>query len=196
MDFLFDLLQALGVGAAIGIRPGLATLAVGALAAANLGVDFDGTDYAFLEEAPFLLGVLVLVALSDLGRRHLGPELSDRGVGLAIFAAISIGIAIVVGAGTMADRDHSVPAGVLAAAAAAVVGFFAARALFGRVRRRLDPQAQKALPVWGEGAGLVAAGLSVLFPPLAIPIVGALVWLLLGSNRREGEKYAGLRVLR
>jgi hypothetical protein len=26
--------------------------------------------------------------------------------------------------------------------------------------------------------------------------VGVLVWLLLGGRRREGEKYAGLRILR
>ena len=32
--------------------------------------------------------------------------------------------------------------------------------------------------------------------PLALVVVGGLAWLLLGSRRREGEKYAGLRVLR
>ena len=196
MDFLLDLLQALGVGAAIGIRPGLATLLVGVLASADLGVDFDGTDFAFLEEAPFLFGAVLLVALSDVARRRLGPELSERGAGLATFAAISISIAMLEGAGTMADRDHSVPAGVLAAGVAAVVGFFAARSLFGRVRQRLDAQAQGALPVYAEAAALAAAGLSILFPPLAIPIFAGLVWLLLGGRRREGEKYAGLRVLR
>jgi Na+-translocating ferredoxin:NAD+ oxidoreductase RnfA subunit len=196
MDFLLDLLQALGVGAAIGIRPGLSTLLVGVLASADLGVDYDGTDFAFLEEAPFLFGVVLLVALSDVARRRLGPELSERGAGLATFAAISISIAMLEGAGTMADRDHSVALGLLAAGVAAVVGFFAARSLFGRVRQRLDAQAQGALPVYGEAAALAAAGLSILFPPLAIPIFAALVWLLMGGRRREGEKYAGLRVLR
>lgn len=196
MDFLLDLLQALGVGAAIGIRPGLATLLLGVLAGADLGVDYDGTDYAFLEEPPFLFGVVLLVALSDVLRRRLGTEMSERGVGLALFAAISIAIAMLEGAGTMADRDHSVPVGVLVAGLGATVGFFAARSLFGRVRRRLDASAQIALPVYAEGAGLAAAGLSVLFPPLAIPIVLGLLWLLRGGQRREGEKYAGLRVLR
>ena len=72
MDFVLDLLQALGVGAAIGIRPGLATLLLGVLAGANLGVDYDGTDFAFLEEPPFLFGVVLLVAISDVLRRRLG----------------------------------------------------------------------------------------------------------------------------
>ena len=42
----------------------------------------------------------------------------------------------------------------------------------------------------------LAAGLSILFPPLAIVIIAGLVWLLVGSRRRAGEKYAGLRILR
>ena len=41
-----------------------------------------------------------------------------------------------------------------------------------------------------------APALSILFPPLALLVVGGLAWLLLGGRRREGEKYAGLRILR
>jgi hypothetical protein len=52
------------------------------------------------------------------------------------------------------------------------------------------------LPLYGEGAALLAAGASVLFPPLAILVLAALAWLLMGGRRREGEKYAGLRILR
>jgi hypothetical protein len=52
------------------------------------------------------------------------------------------------------------------------------------------------LPLYAEGMALAAAGLSVLFPPLAILIVAALAWLLIGGRRRAGEKYAGLRILR
>ena len=63
-------------------------------------------------------------------------------------------------------------------------------------RRRLDEDAQRALPIYGEAAGLIAAGLSILFPPLAILVIAALAWLLLGGRRRAGEKYAGLRILR
>jgi hypothetical protein len=64
------------------------------------------------------------------------------------------------------------------------------------VRRRLDPEAASYLPLYGEGAALVACGLSILFPPLALLVLAGLLWLLLGSRRREGEKYAGLRILR
>ena len=81
-------------------------------------------------------------------------------------------------------------------AAAAALGFFATRDLFARVRRRLDPEAAGALPVYAEGLALAGAGLSILFPPLALLLVGGLAWLLMGGRRREGEKYAGLRILR
>ena len=80
--------------------------------------------------------------------------------------------------------------------ACAALGFQAARSLFSRVRRRLDEQAANALPVWAEGAALLAAGVSIAFPPLAILVIAGLIWLLAGGRRRAGEKYAGLRILR
>jgi hypothetical protein len=80
--------------------------------------------------------------------------------------------------------------------ACAVLGYAAARSLFTRVRRRLDGEAAGALPVYAEGAAVIAAGLSILFPPLAVLVLAGLAWLLLGSRRRSGEKYAGLRILR
>ena len=49
MDLVFDLLQGAGIAAAVGIRPFLPVLLAGALAAADLGLDFGGTDLAFLE---------------------------------------------------------------------------------------------------------------------------------------------------
>jgi hypothetical protein len=100
------------------------------------------------------------------------------------------------GAGSLADHDYVIAPGIVAGVAAAALGFFAARSLFGRVRRRLDPDSQAVLPLYGEGSALAAAGLSVLFPPLAILVLAGLAWLLAGGRRRAGEKYAGLRILR
>jgi lipopolysaccharide export LptBFGC system permease protein LptF len=64
------------------------------------------------------------------------------------------------------------------------------------VRARLDADAAGALPIYREAAALAAAGLSVLFPPLAVLVLAALAFLMSGGRRREGEKYAGLRILR
>jgi hypothetical protein len=85
---------------------------------------------------------------------------------------------------------------VIVGAACAVLGFVTARAFLLRVRRRLDDQAAGTLTLYADGAGLLAAGLSVLFPPLALVVLAVLGWLLVGGRRREGEKYAGLRILR
>ncbi len=194
MEFVLDLLQGAGIAAAIGIRPFLPVLLAGALAAADAGLDFEGTSFAFLEEWPFLLGILVLVAVIDLVLRRRADL--DTGPAVWLLLAIAVALGALEAAGSLADRDHPILAGIVAGAAAATLGFFAARSLFGRVRRRLDPDAQGALPVYGEGAALLAAGASILFPPLAILVLAALAWLLLGGRRREGEKYAGLRILR
>jgi tellurite resistance protein TehA-like permease len=194
VEFVFDLLQGAGIAAAIGIRPFLPVLLTGALASADVGLDFDGTDFAFMEEWPFLLGVLVLVAVTDFAQRRRANLETGPIVWLLLTIAVVLGA--LVGAASLADHGHPVLAGIVAGVAAATLGFFAARSLFGRVRQRLDPEAQAVLPLYGEGAAVGAAGASILFPPLAILVIAGLAWLLAGGRRRAGEKYAGLRILR
>ena len=190
MDFVLDLLQGAGIAAGVGISPFLPVIVVGALAMGDLGLDFDGTDFAFLEEWWFLLVMFVLFVVSLIVRRREVPPI----VWMLLTMAVVLGA--LQGAGSLADEDHPIVPGIVAGALAATLGFYAARSLFGRVRARLDRDAQAALPLYSEGAAVSAAGLSVLFPPLAILVIAALAWLLLGSRRRAGEKYAGLRILR
>jgi Domain of unknown function (DUF4126) len=196
MDFTLDLLQGAGLAAAIGIRPFLPVLLAGALASADTGLDFSGTDFSFLESWPFLLGVLVVVAALDIVGRRAGRDAQDQPPLVYLLAAVAVVLGALVAAGCVADRSDEWWAGAIVGVACAVLGFEAARSLFGRVRRRLDDQAANALPVYAEGAALAAAGLSILFPPLALLIIGGLIWLLTGGRRRAGEKYAGLRILR
>jgi hypothetical protein len=167
MDYLLDLLQGLGIAAAIGIRPFLPTLLAGALAAGDVGLDFDGTDFSFLEKPGFLLAV-----------------------------GISLVLGMLEASASIADHSEDWWPGLIVGAAAAALGFAAARSLFGRVRARLDTEAASALPLYAEAAALLGAGLSILLPPLAIVFAAALAWLLIGGRRRAGEKYAGLRILR
>ena len=158
MDFLLDLLQGIGLAAAVGIRPFLPVLLAGALAAANLGLDFDGTDFAFLEEWPFLLGVLVLVAGLDIIGRRAGRDAPDRPPLLYALLALALALGALVAAGSVAEDSSDWWAGAIAGVAAAALGFEAARQLFGRVRRRLDEQAAAALPVYAEGVALARRG--------------------------------------
>src|SRR5215207_10226252 len=196
MDFILDLLQGVGLAAAIGVRPFLPVLLAGALAAADLGIDFDGTDFSFLEQWPFLLGVLALVVGLDFVGRRAGPDAADRAPLLYALLAVALALGALLAAGSVADRSSEWWVGAVGGVAAAALGFQAARQLFGRVRRRLDEQAAAALPVYAEAVALAAAGVSILFPPLALLVIAGLAWLLSGGRRREGEKYAGLRILR
>ena len=196
MDFLLDLLQGAGIAAAIGIRPFLPVLLVGALAAADLGIDFEGTDFAFLEQAPALAIVLVMLALATYAVRRAGPDAPERRPFVAIFAALAVVLGALEAAGSLADRGHPIVAGLIVGALCAALGFVAVRDLLTRTRRRLDAETAATLPVYAEGAALAAAGVSVLFPPLALLVLIGLVALIVGGRRRSGEKYAGLRILR
>ena len=194
MHFVLDLLQGLGIAAAIGVRPFLPVLLAGALASKNLGLDFDGTDFAFLESWQFLLGVLVVVGLLEYAdRKRIGEEPPALTYALAV---VTVALGALVAAGSLADNGNSILPGIILGAAAAMLGFLAARSLFRRVRRRLDPEAASALPIYAEGVALVGAGLSILIPPFAVLFIAAQAWLLAGGRRREGEKYAGLRILK
>jgi Domain of unknown function (DUF4126) len=196
MHYLLDLLQGLGIAAAVGIRPFLPSLLVGALAAKNIGVDFGGTDFSFLESPWFLLAlVLAVIVLAILERRSDG-DLTRTRVGLYVLLVIALALGALQAAGSIADGSSTWWPGLPIGLAAAGLAFAAVYSLFGRVRARLDAAAASALPVYAEGCALVAAGLAVLLPPLSIVIVAGLAWLLLGGRRRAGEKYAGLRILR
>jgi hypothetical protein len=191
MDTVFDILTGMGLAAAAGIRPFLPALVAGALASANFLIDFDKTDLSFLEMPGWLLAiVLLLIAVVVLQRRGESSMLEN------VVALIAVVVGAALFAGALADHSDTwwpgVPAGVLIAGLA----FTAARDLFTRVRGRLDPDAQGALVVYADGASLVLAALAILIPPISAVAVGFLAWLLLSGRKREGEKYAGLRILR
>jgi hypothetical protein len=195
-SFAFDLLQGAGIAAAVGIRPFLPLLLVGALAAFDLGIDFDGTDFAFLEQAPALAIVLLLMALSTYAVRRAGPAALEVQPWIAVFGTFAIALGMLQGAASLADHGHPILAGIVVGAACAALGYVATRDFLVRVRKRLDAETAGALTLYAEAAGLLAAGISVLFPPLAVLVIGALIALLVGGRRRAGEKYAGLRILR
>lgn len=175
------------------MRPFLPTLLAGALASGDLGVDFEGSSFAFLEASWFLLALVVCVIVLYIAQRR---GLREDGASGAALAGIAIGLGALLGAGSMDDRFDVWWPGLVVGGLAAALANAAVRSLMTRVRARLDPQAAAALPLYAEGGGLVLGGASVLFPPLALVGLGFLAFLLRGGRRREGEKYAGLRILR
>jgi hypothetical protein len=192
MRYLLDILQAAGLGSATGIRPFLPALVAGALGRADAGVDFEGTSFEFLESPVFLAALVVgvVVALVLRRSRPVNPALDSA------LSGIGIGLGALLGAGTMDDRFSVWWPGLVVGGLSALLASAATRSLITRVRARLDQDARAALPAYEAGAGMVVAAACIALPPLAVVVLGFLVWLLLGSRRRGREKYAGLRILR
>lgn len=191
VKLLLDILQGMGVSAAAGLRPFLPTLLVGALAADDLGVDFDGTDFAFLESAWFLLAVTVALVVTTLLRSRL-----ETAAGEAAMSGVGLGLGALLFAGTLDDRHGTWWPGLLAGLLCAFIAQQGARSLVTRTRARLDAAAAGALFLYVEAVALLLAGLAVLIPPVSILAIAFFIWLRLGGRRREGEKFAGLRILR
>jgi hypothetical protein len=195
MDLLLDIAQGAGLAAAAGVWPFTPLLAAGLLAGADAGLDFTGTDYAFLEGAPFLIGLGLATAIALLaGRRDAGEESADPVA--AILAVIAVAGGALLFAGSLADDGHTAWPGLVAGVACAALGRAAAVRLLGRAGRRLDAGTRSTLVLYAAAGALALAGACVLAPPVALPALAFLAWLLVGDRRRRDSKYAGLRVLR
>ncbi len=75
MSLFLDIGTGAGLAGATGVRPFLPPLLAGALARGDVGIDFDGTDWSFLESPAFLAAVLVLALASyalDRATRETG----------------------------------------------------------------------------------------------------------------------------
>ena len=200
MHLLFDIFQGIGIASAVGIRPFLPVLAVGALASGDVQINFSGTDFAFLEGVPWLLAMLVCAIALALLERRLGQGRIERPPGLVLFVAIALALGAIMFGGALAQNHHprwstdwpGFPAGV----ACALVGLAAMRPLFARARARLDPQAASAVSLYAEAIAVLFAILSVVAPPVGVVGLLALCWMLVAGRRQKGKKYAGLRILR
>jgi Domain of unknown function (DUF4126) len=191
VKLILDILQGMGVSTATGVRPFLPTLLVGALAADDLGVDFDDTQFSFLEGPWFLLAIAVALAVTTLLRARF-----ETPAGEAALAGIGMGLGALLFAGTLDDHYSTWWPGILGGLACALIAQQGTRSLLTRTRARLDAAAAAALFLYAEAAALLISGLSVLIPPISVLAVGFFVWLRVGGRRREGEKHAGLRILR
>ena len=196
MHLVFDIFQGIGVAAAVGIRPFLPGLVVGALGAADLQIDFAHSSYSFLQGGPFLLVMVIGVILLAMSERQVAREtLSIRYVTVTL-AACSLVIGALLFGGSLARGHYAVWPGLIGGAVCAAVGIAATGPLLGRVRSRLDSEAAAALPIFTEGVALAAAILSVLLPPVGVIVLLLLLWLLWAGRNRGEQKYAGLRILR
>jgi hypothetical protein len=192
VSLLFDIGQGAGLAGSVGVRPFLPPLLAGALARGDLGIDFDGTSWHFLESPGFLLAVLALAVLSYVAERS--------GANRRAVAVISIVVAAVLGAlmfaGSLAEGGNSGIPGLLAGALCALLAYVAVGGLLERVAKRLDESAARLLTVYADALALVLAAISIFLSPVAFLALAAFLLLLVKGRREQGRKYAGLRILR
>ena len=196
MNLAFDIFTGIGVAAAVGIRPFLPALAVGALAAGDIQIDFSHTSYAFLEGGVFLFVMVIGVVLLALTERYTAREVLETRSVLLTIGAASVVIGALLFAGSLARAHHAIWPGLIGGEICALVGIAATRPLLARVRARLDAASASALPLFAEAGALLSAVLSVLLPPVGLIVLALLLWLLIAGRGRTEQKYAGLRILR
>jgi uncharacterized membrane protein YgdD (TMEM256/DUF423 family) len=196
VNLVFDIFTGIGVAAAVGIRPFLPALAVGALAAGSVQIHFAHTDLSFLQGAPFLLIMVVGAALLAVAEHRLGREKLERGPVALTVAAAAVVVGALLFAGSLCQGGYAIWPGIVGGVICAAVGILATQPLLARVRARLDAEAAPALPLFAETTAVLAAALSVLAPPVGIVVLALLLWLLIAGRGRDDQKFAGLRILR
>ena len=196
MHLAFDIFQGMGIAAAVGIRPFLPSVVVGALAAGDVEIHFKHTDYSFLQGTAFLLVLVVLVILLALGERRVTEKAPSQRPLAIVLALASLALGALFFAGSLARGHYAAWPGLIGGVICAAIGIAATVPLLARVRARLDAEAASAVPLVAEAAAVALAALSVLAPPVGLIGVVLLLWLLVASRRRADQKYAGLRILR
>ncbi len=196
MHLVFDIFQGIGLAAAVGIRPFTPTLAAGALAAGGVEIQFTGTDFSFLQSAAFLLAIAVGAILLALAERRVSAERFERGPARLVVGVLALALGALLFGGALARGHYAVWPGLVGGVLCAAVAIAATVPLLARVRGRLDRDAAGLLTLYAEVVALALAVLSVLAPPVGLIGLGWLVWLLIAGRGREGQKYAGLRILR
>ncbi len=203
MSLFLDIGTGAGLASATGVRPYLPPLLAGGLARSDIGIDFDGTDLWWLESTAFLAGVVAVSVIMFLVERsaanRASPDIGGRaGRGPVELLAGLIGLALgtLLFAGALLDTGQPRWIGLVFGPLCAALGWLAVGGLVERVRARLEPDQAALVTAYADGAALMLAGIAIFLPPLAYLAIPGFVVLLLGGRRREGEKYAGLRILR
>jgi hypothetical protein len=203
MSLFLDIGTGAGLASSTGVRPYLPPLLAGGLARGDTGIDFDGTDFRFLESTVFLAAVVALGVVAFLVERASARRAAAETGGRpardpfdVLAGVIGLGLGALLFAGALADNGHEVWIGLVLGPLCAALGWVAVGGLVERVRTRLEPDQAALLTAYADIAALILAAIAVFLPPLALLAIPAFVVLILGGRRREGQKYAGLRILR
>jgi len=181
-----------GLAGSVGIRPFLPPLLTGALARGDIGIDFSGTDWSFLESPAFLFAILVLAVVWYIAERSGANQGSMARVGLLL----SVTLGALLFAGALAAGGHSAIPGLVAGVACAALAYLAVFSLLSRAARRLDDEAVGFLTLYADAAALVLAAVAIFLPPVSFLALIAFALVLVRGRAAADRKYAGLRILR
>jgi hypothetical protein len=197
-----DIGQGAGLSSTSGARPILAVVATGVLAHADVGINFTGTDWSWMESWVFL-GILAVLYISFWVMDRAGKSALIRPGGRATedgppYRLMCAAAGALLFAGSLASGGETDWPGLVAGAVIGFIGYLALGRLFMRANQRVlaanDPGV-----VLGLGRDLLVVALTVvcvLLDPIGYVVLVASLILLAQSRRREGEKYEGLRILR
>lgn len=221
MDTIWNICQAIGVGAAAGISPLVALAAVVVCVAVGLGLDSSNKDYDFLTgAAAVIVAVVVLlqsIALIAIPGGMITRVSADRPRVMPLHVILAIVLGALGGAVVFGTQNDAAWVGALFGALPAALVAYASGGLLKGVGERLeasekrqlkgasgdqrkaakaDTDASRRILAFGvDIVTLVAVVVPLLLPPagLILPVVA--LALILGSRRREAKKHEGLRVL-
>ena len=223
LQTVYEIFEAIGVGAAAGLSPLVAIAAIVIFVAANVGVNAADTDVSFIEGVAFVaIAAVVLIQSFVAIFTPAGVKLrvaADRPRVVWVHTGLSTAVGALGGAVVFTAEGNPLILGALLGAAPAALVALAASKLLGGVVDRLDARAARAaakqkdkaaadeagaeartsariLAIGVDLATIAAAVLALVAPPLAVILPLLSVLLLVGSRRRSAQKHEGLRVLR
>lgn len=221
MDTIWNICQAIGVGAAAGLSPLVALAMVVVAVAVSLGLDTTNKSYDFLAgSAAVIVAVVVLLqslALIALPGGMVARVTADRPRLMPLHILLALVLGGLAGAIVFGTQNDAAWLGAVFGALPAALVAYASGGLMRGVAQRLEESEKRQLKgASGEEAKaakadtdasrrilafgvdivtIIAVVLPLLLPPtgLILPLVA--IALIFGSRRREAKKHEGLRVL-
>jgi hypothetical protein len=180
-----DIGQGTGLASASGVRPFLPPVLAGSFGRADVGVNFSGGDFAFLESIAFI---------AAMGALAVAAHVWDLPPPMLAALAVALGALLFAGSLTEGGRDGWI--GLPLGAACAALAWYASARFFARARARLASEGGGLLDLYGDLVALSIALVSIVIPPLAFGALAAFILLLIRGRAADERKYEGLRILR